>query len=381
MADGAGVEAVIARLALRFETGIEAAELAKIAQNTHSADPRNTAKLQRIADLLRRRPEIFATLRKTGGAVRHERGEDETDDAVVKRLAAGFDAAAAISPAASVQLSSLGNEEKLSAATAEIVAWLERRGFTGTDRDILDIGCGIGRFEQALSALSHRIVGSDISPAMISIARRRCAGLGNVEFRPARGFDLADFCDASFDRVLAVDSFPYLVLAGLAEGHFVEIARVLKRPGMAALLNYSYRGSPALDRADVHNFANANGMQVLVDGEKPFRHWDGDAFLLTISGGTLRPNDGSDAEREKPLFDGMKEDKMASGSKKHIGRGSHGKGAGAGAMTDLPKDKIGENAVLSNRDKKQHTKERGLDGNRVKSEQYQDHSADRRPED
>ncbi|MES0156801.1 hypothetical protein NKJ81_24835 [Mesorhizobium sp. M0018] len=72
---------------------------------------------------------------------------------------------------------------------------------------------------------------------------------------------------------------------------------------------------------------------------------------------------------------------MASGSKKHIGRGSHGKGAGAGAMTDLPEDKIGENAVLSNRDKKQHTKERGLDGNRVKSEQYQDHSADRRPED
>lgn len=379
MADGAGVEAVIARLALRFETGIDAVELATIAQNMHSADPRKTAKLQRIAGLLQRRPEIFATLRKTGAAVRHERGEDETDDAVVKRLAAGFDAAAAISPAASVQLSSLGNEEKLSAATAEIVAWLERRGFTGTDRDILDIGCGIGRFEQALSALSHRIVGIDISVAMISIARRRCAGLGNVEFRPTRGFDLADFRDASLDRVLAVDSFPYLVLAGLAERHFMEIARVLKRPGIAVLLNYSYRGQPALDRADVRNFANANGMQVLVDGEKPFRHWDGDAFLLTISGGTLRPNAGSDAEREKPL-DSMKEDKMASGSKKHIGRGSHGKGAGAGAMTDLPKDKIGENAVLSNRDKKQHTKERGLDGNRVKSEQYQDHSADRRPE-
>ncbi|WP_246670985.1 MULTISPECIES: hypothetical protein [unclassified Mesorhizobium] len=68
---------------------------------------------------------------------------------------------------------------------------------------------------------------------------------------------------------------------------------------------------------------------------------------------------------------------MASGSKKHIGRGSHGKGAGAGAMTELAKDKIEENAVLSNRDKKQHSEERGLDGNQIKSDQYQDHAANR----
>lgn len=42
---------------------------------------------------------------------------------------------------------------------------------------------------------------------------------------------------------------------------------------------------------------------------------------------------------------------MASGSKKHFGQGSQGKGAGAGAMTTLDKDKIEENAVLSNRDR------------------------------
>ncbi|MER9326886.1 MULTISPECIES: hypothetical protein [unclassified Mesorhizobium] len=72
---------------------------------------------------------------------------------------------------------------------------------------------------------------------------------------------------------------------------------------------------------------------------------------------------------------------MASGGKKHIGSGSQGKGTGAGAMTDLAKDRIEENAVLSNRDKKQHSEERGQDGNRIKSDQYQDHSADRLPED
>ncbi|OBQ96554.1 MULTISPECIES: hypothetical protein [unclassified Mesorhizobium] len=71
---------------------------------------------------------------------------------------------------------------------------------------------------------------------------------------------------------------------------------------------------------------------------------------------------------------------MASGGKKHMGRGSQGKGDGTGAKTTVPKDMNGENDVLSNRDKKQHTKERGLDSNRIKSDQYQDHAANRIPE-
>ncbi|RWB30083.1 MAG: class I SAM-dependent methyltransferase [Mesorhizobium sp.] len=293
MADGACVEAIIARLALRFETGIDAAELADVALDMCSADLRKRDRLERIADLLRHRPDIFAMLRETGAAVRHERDGWETDAAVVRRLAASFDAAATVSLAASVQLSSLGDEEKLTAATDEIVAWLERQGFTGTDRTILDIGCGIGRFESALSDAAHRLVGIDVSSKMISVARRRCAELRNVDLRSTSGLDLADFSNASFDCVLAVDSFPYLVLAGLAERYFKEIARVLRTSGMAALLNYSYRGPPALDRADVHRLAEAHGMQVVVDGEKPFRLWDGNAFLLTASDGTLRPNDCS----------------------------------------------------------------------------------------
>ncbi|MET3582076.1 hypothetical protein ABID19_005134 [Mesorhizobium robiniae] len=68
---------------------------------------------------------------------------------------------------------------------------------------------------------------------------------------------------------------------------------------------------------------------------------------------------------------------MAKGSKKHIGAGSQGKGSGTGAMTTTPKDKIGENQVLSNRDKAQHTKERGLDSKQIATDQRQDHAANR----
>jgi hypothetical protein len=70
---------------------------------------------------------------------------------------------------------------------------------------------------------------------------------------------------------------------------------------------------------------------------------------------------------------------MAHGDKKHFGKGSQGKGTGSGAMTELDKEAVGENEVLSNRDKKQHSKERGQDGNAIKTEQGQDHAADRRP--
>lgn len=66
---------------------------------------------------------------------------------------------------------------------------------------------------------------------------------------------------------------------------------------------------------------------------------------------------------------------MANASKKHVGPGAHGKGDGSGAMTDEAsvKDLVGENDVLSNRDKSRHSDERGLDAKSVQTDQMQDH--------
>ncbi|MDB5512598.1 MAG: hypothetical protein JWR08_2081 [Enterovirga sp.] len=69
---------------------------------------------------------------------------------------------------------------------------------------------------------------------------------------------------------------------------------------------------------------------------------------------------------------------MANASKHHMGPGSHGKGSGTGAMTELPEGILEENMVLSNRDKSLHSDERGLDSRTVQTEQYHDHSANRR---
>jgi hypothetical protein len=69
---------------------------------------------------------------------------------------------------------------------------------------------------------------------------------------------------------------------------------------------------------------------------------------------------------------------MANASKRHAGPGSQGKNSGTGAMTELPEGLLEENMVLSNRDKSRHSDGRGLDGKMIQTEQFHDHSGNRR---
>lgn len=71
---------------------------------------------------------------------------------------------------------------------------------------------------------------------------------------------------------------------------------------------------------------------------------------------------------------------MANASKKHMGVGASGKGAGVGAMTEAVPEEIPANMPLSNRDKQRHPEERGLDSKGVQTDQLKDHAANRLPE-
>jgi hypothetical protein len=53
------------------------------------------------------------------------------------------------------------------------------------------------------------------------------------------------------------------------------------------------------------------------------------------------------------------------------------KGDGSGAMTDLQDDLLGENSVLSNRDKAENSRERGQDSRWIQTEQREDHAANK----
>ena len=88
-------------------------------------------------------------------------------EAGLERYRGRFDKAVQANAAASVALYTLGDESLLAAATEEAVELMVRLGVAAAQRDLLDVGCGIGRFEAALSlagGLNH--------------GNRHCAGNG-----------------------------------------------------------------------------------------------------------------------------------------------------------------------------------------------------------
>ena len=208
---------------------------------------------------------------------------DHAGASTPERIAALFDRAVAASPEASVALYSLGDPATLAAATGELVSWLSAESLIGPEMDILDLGCGIGRVAAALAGRCRSVLGVDVSPAMIAQARLRCAGLENMRFAVSDGRDLAMLPDAGFDLMLAVDSFPYLIQAGLelAERHFAEAARVLRPRAALAILNFSYRGDQAADAAQAMQWAHRHGLEVRHCGVAPFRLWDASAYVFT----------------------------------------------------------------------------------------------------
>jgi SAM-dependent methyltransferase len=110
--------------------------------------------------------------------------------------------------------------------------WL--REFVSAGSVVLDVGCGIGRIETYLAPHCARMCGVDVSDEMVRAARRRTAGIANVEFYRTSATDLSVFPDGTFDFV-----FSYLVLQHLeyedAFRALREIARVLKPTGLAVL--------------------------------------------------------------------------------------------------------------------------------------------------
>lgn len=90
--------------------------------------------------------------------------------------------------------------------------------------DVLEVGCGTGLISRRLAAHARSIVGVDLSPAMLAVARSR--GLDVVE-----GSALAlPFDDARFDLAVAFKTLPHVPdLAGALS----ELARVVRPGGVA----------------------------------------------------------------------------------------------------------------------------------------------------
>ncbi|WP_426955074.1 class I SAM-dependent DNA methyltransferase [Muricoccus radiodurans] len=269
-------EVALARLLLTGAAPDEAA--AQVAARRDPGDPR----WQRLDALVSaRRTELGTVAAMIREAEVSHDPTGSVPEAAVAAIAALFDRAVSHAPEASVAAYSLGDPAILAAGTGEIVAWLDQQGLIGPDRDVLDLGCGIGRIAAALAPRCRSVLGLDVSPRMVEEARRRHGGTSGLRFETTSGLDLAGVA-GGFDLLLAVDSFPYLVQAGgpVLARHLDDAARLLRHGGALAILNLSYRGDAALDRADAARWAAAGGWELAVNGASPFTLWDGLAFLL-----------------------------------------------------------------------------------------------------
>ena len=110
------------------------------------------------------------------------------------------------------------------------------------DADILDAGCGTGRYmRQLLEKGPRRLVGLDFSPRMLDIARRKFASNGSLHFVNA-SLPKLPFQSSRFDFILstlAVDHTPELAAT------MRELTRALKPGGTIILSCFHPFGSLA----------------------------------------------------------------------------------------------------------------------------------------
>lgn len=95
---------------------------------------------------------------------------------------------------------------------------------------VLDVGCGEGTNTRKFADLGAKLVGVDISEAMIAAAREHEADEPRgIEYHLTSGSDLSGFADASFDAVLST-----MAMMDMPDhaGCMREVARVLAPGGL-----------------------------------------------------------------------------------------------------------------------------------------------------
>jgi SAM-dependent methyltransferase len=108
----------------------------------------------------------------------------------------------------------------------------------------LEVACGPGIIARALAPRVGEVVGIDLTPAMIEVARAEAAaaGLGNLRFVEGDATALP-FADASFDGAVTRFSLHHMPEAGRC---VAEMARVVRPGGWVAVADHVTSEDPAI---------------------------------------------------------------------------------------------------------------------------------------
>lgn len=77
----------------------------------------------------------------------------------------------------------------------------------------LEVGCGAGALARRIAASFDRVIGIDLSPAMIAEARRRAPADAAINFVVADMFDWLEQHDAQYDCIVSIATLHHVDLA------------------------------------------------------------------------------------------------------------------------------------------------------------------------
>jgi SAM-dependent methyltransferase len=138
-------------------------------------------------------------------------------------------------------------------------------------RDVLDVACGTGKSFMPLVRRGYHVTACDLSPAMVRIAREKCAGLADVAVADMRALpdlgrvDLVTCLDDSLNYLLTDDE-----LGAALHG----IQRALRPDGLVVF-----------DLNSLHTYRTAFTQTFAADQEGIFFCWRGETSPAVSEGG------------------------------------------------------------------------------------------------
>ena len=99
-------------------------------------------------------------------------------------------------------------------------------------QNILDLGCGVGKFSRCLAEQSDRVTAIDLSPISIQIAKQRSKHFNNIDYQVA-DVSTWKFPKKSFDAIVSIATVHHLSLEDLLP----KLKAALKPGGVLVILD------------------------------------------------------------------------------------------------------------------------------------------------